>query len=382
MNAPTTTSASLVTSPARGGIAVIVLTGPDAGRVMREIFRPRSPVAGEGHLSLGRIVRGDEVLDEAIVSAPVDDIVEINIHGGPHVARTVLSLLAERGAQIVADCRIDPALAAVRKREMHNPAVAGEVLSALRLVSTPLAASAVSAQWSGGLSALANSPQVEAASLRAAADSLGLMKRLLAPAEVVIAGPPNVGKSALANALLGRNVSIVSAGPGTTRDWVRTLTDADGMPFWLTDTAGLWEDAEGIDAEAVRRAWKCVESADLLICVTARNDAEYADLIDRLRATPNVLNVAGKCDLIPPEDRSDYIDGTLPVSARTLDGIEALRLAIRRKSGFDKFDPTSAMAFTDRQADLLAAAAELLDQGDTNGAKSKLKNLLGCGCPQ
>lgn len=331
---------------------------------------------------MGRIVRGDEVLDEAIVSAPTDDMVEINIHGGPHVARTVLSLLAERGAQIVADCRIDPSLAAVRKREMHNPAVAGEVLSALRLVSTPLAASAVSAQWSGGLSALANSPQVDADSLRAAADSLGLMKRLLAPAEVVIAGPPNVGKSALANALLGRNVSIVSAGPGTTRDWVRTLTDADGMPFWLTDTAGLWEDAEGIDAEAVRRAWKCVESADLLICVTAGKDAEYVDLIDRLRATPNVLNVAGKCDLIPPEDRSDYAGGSLPVSARTLDGIEALRLAIRRKSGFDKFDPTSAMAFTDRQADLLAAAAELLDRGDLNGAKSKLKNLLGCGCPQ
>ncbi len=66
MNTPLTTSAALVTSPARGGIAVIVLSGPDTERIIAEIFRSRSSAGRQGRLALGRIVSGDEMLDEAI----------------------------------------------------------------------------------------------------------------------------------------------------------------------------------------------------------------------------------------------------------------------------------------------------------------------------
>ncbi len=373
MNAPATTSAALVTSPARGGIAVIVLTGAEAGRIMREIFRSRSSAGRQGRLTLGRIVSGDEVLDEAIVSCPSDGVVEINIHGGPHVTRKVLTLLAERGARIVSDCPADPVLSKIGRPGLENPAIMEEFLSALHLVSTPLSASAVSCQWSGGLSSLAASHQPEPDRLRAAADALPLMRRLLEPAEVVIAGPPNVGKSSLANAMVGRNVAVVSDKPGTTRDWVCTLTDAEGVPIRLTDTAGLWSDAKGIDADAVRRAWERIESADLLICVTAGDVGEYADLVAHLRTLPNVINVAGKCDIIrPPTDP----DGGLAVSAETFTGIDALRRAIHDKLGFADFNPAAAMAFTVRQADHLRTAAEALGQGDRTGARLALDELL------
>lgn len=392
MNAPTTT-ARLLTAPARGGIAVIALAGPGAREILREVFRPRGSGPGGDVLSLGWIVDGDERLDEAIVAlGPAGvDWAEINIHGGPHVARKVLTLLAERGAEIIADDAADPALAAPRAR-LSNPAVAGEMLSALRSARTPLAAAAVTAQWSGGLSSLAASENPDPAGLRAAADALPLMKRLLSPAEVVIAGPPNVGKSALANALLGRNVSIVSDTPGTTRDWVRTLADADGVPIWLTDTAGLSVDADPTDqarkpqrddstdlavhrdleAEAVRRAWGRIESADLIVCVTAGpTEPRHRGLLDRLRDQRQVLNVTGKCDVLAPGGVTE-----LAVSAKTLTGIDTLRRAIRERLGFGRFDAAAAMAFTDRQARLLNAAAGALDRGDADAARSAVRELL------
>lgn len=378
MNTPATTSARLVTSPARGGIAVIVLAGPEAGRIMREIFRLRSSQGGQGRceqpesgrLALGWIVSGDEVLDEAIISRPAaGGGVEINIHGGPHVTRKVLTLLADRGARIVADCPVDPVLSAAG---LGNPAIMDEFLSALRLVSTPLSASAISCQWSGGLSSLLASPQPEPGRLRSAAAALPLIRRLLEPAAVVIAGLANVGKSTLANALVGRNVAVVSDKPGTTRDWVCTLTDADGVPIRLTDTAGLWSEAEGIDAEAVSRAWTRIESAELVICVTAGDAIEDADLVAHLRSLPNVINVAAKCDIAESVGWAD-----LAVSAERLIGIDALRGAIRGKLGFADFDPTAAMAFTARQAGYLNTAAEALGRGDRAGARSAMAELRG-----
>ncbi len=382
MNAPATT-VSLLTCPARGGIAVISLVGPDARRILEKVFRPRAGAPRRGALALGWIVAGQEVLDEAIVtvSGPPEEWAEINIHGGPHVARRVLMLLAECGAEVVADRPADPALAAGYPG-LGNPAVAREMLAALPQARTPLAACAVTAQWSGGLSALTAAQEVAPEAMRAAAAALGVMRRLLCPAEVVVAGPPNVGKSALVNVLVGRGVSIVSDTPGTTRDWVRTLAEAHGVPIWLTDTAGLWQPpaggsgaaAEQIEAEAVRRAWGRIESADLVVCVTAGEQSRDDGLLARLRRQANVLNVSGKCDLFPPGAAAG-----LAVSAVTLAGLDELRGAIRSRLGFDGFDPAAAMAFTDRQARLLEAAAEAVECGELPQARAALRELLRGG---
>jgi len=363
------TTALLVTPPARGGIAVIVLAGPEAEAIVAEVFRPRGAPPGAGRIALGWIVRGQEVLDEAVVACDAQTA-EINIHAGPHVGRKVLARLAECGATVLPDAPIDPTFARAHP-DFHNPAIAREMLAALRHAGTPLAASAVTAQWSGGVSALASGDAPAPAALRSSADGLALMRRLRVPAEVVIAGPPNVGKSALANVLLGRNVSIVSDTPGTTRDWVRHLTDADGVPFWLTDTAGLWSAAEGIEAEAVRRAWGRVESADVVVSLTAGDAGEHAGLIDRLRGLGNVIHVSGKSDALPADASAE-----VTVSATAMTGIDALRGAIRRRLGFSGFDPTEAMAFTDRQAERLGAAADAIDRGDTAGARAALDDLL------
>ena len=80
---------------------------------------------------------------------------------------------------------------------------------------------------------------------------------------VVIAGPPNVGKSTLMNALAGRDVAITSPIPGTTRDLIEVFLDLRGYPVILVDTAGIRDSHDPIEQEGVARARRRAESADL-----------------------------------------------------------------------------------------------------------------------
>ncbi|MCJ7544311.1 MAG: 50S ribosome-binding GTPase [Phycisphaerae bacterium] len=380
-------TATLQTPPGRGGIAVIVLAGDGGAEVIADIFRPlRShTLGGDDVLRLGRLVDGRETLDEAIVCCR-GGVCEINIHGGPAVARRTLELLAARGAAVLpAAPAATESLPLVHPRR-NNPASGTEMLHALAEARSDLVVAAVTQQWSAGLSELAGTALAAtqarrrtrslSAELRAAAAGLSVMQRLLRPAEVVLAGPVNVGKSTLANALVGRQVSIVHATAGTTRDWVRELAILRGVPIWLTDTAGLWEApdfgqpsrAAGIDAEAVARARQRIEQAELILLVSA----------ERVTAAPvwlhakNILPIWAKSDLAPAPAGF----AGLAVSAQRNEGLDALKQAILAALGLAEVDPHRPMAFTPRQAKLLTGAAGALDTGDTATAGRRLGELL------
>ena len=110
---------------------------------------------------------------------------------------------------------------------------------------------------------------------RAARTAIGRIDRALATADaaerlregftVVIAGPPNVGKSTLMNALAGREVAITSPIAGTTRDLIEVFLDLRGYPVTLVDTAGIRDSADPIEQEGVARARRRAESADLTL---------------------------------------------------------------------------------------------------------------------
>jgi tRNA modification GTPase len=88
----------------------------------------------------------------------------------------------------------------------------------------------------------------------------------------VIAGPPNVGKSTLMNALAGRDVAIISPIPGTTRDLIEVFLDLRGYPVILVDTAGIRESSDPIEQEGVARARRRAESADLMLWLSDGGD--------------------------------------------------------------------------------------------------------------
>jgi tRNA modification GTPase len=140
---------------------------------------------------------------------------------------------------------------------------------------------------------------------------------------IVVAGPPNAGKSSLINALAGRDVAIVAPTPGTTRDPVEARIVAGSLPVTLIDTAGLRESPDPIEAEGVRRARARAASADLVLAVT---DAS-CPVPFPLEATVPVLAIANKTDLAPAPA------ALLPVSALTGAGLPELRARIAEMVG-------------------------------------------------
>jgi tRNA modification GTPase len=134
---------------------------------------------------------------------------------------------------------------------------------------------------------------------------------------VVIAGPPNVGKSTLMNALAGRDVAITSPIPGTTRDLIEVFLDLHGYPVILVDTAGIRESRDPIEQEGVARARRRAESADLMLWL---NDGGGD-------AAPNVecavLAVRTKIDL-KGADTQGVKRADLAISAKTGAGVDRL----------------------------------------------------------
>jgi tRNA modification GTPase len=158
----------------------------------------------------------------------------------------------------------------------------------------------------------------------------GRSEKLREGLQFAILGAPNAGKSSLLNLLAQRDVAIVSARAGTTRDVVEVALNLEGVPVTLCDTAGLREHADEIEAEGIRRALHRAECADLLVAVfAADNDPDPAtlDLLGKSRlqsaAERRAVVVVNKCDLAPPP-RALLDKGALEVSAVTGRGLDAL----------------------------------------------------------
>ena len=135
---------------------------------------------------------------------------------------------------------------------------------------------------------------------------------------VVIAGPPNVGKSTLMNALAGRDVAITSPIPGTTRDLIEVFLDLRGYPVILVDTAGIRDAHDPIEQEGVARARRRTESADLTLWLNDGGDGQ---------APPStecpMLAVRTKIDL-KGTDTAAAKPANLAISAKTGTGIDQL----------------------------------------------------------
>jgi len=178
---------------------------------------------------------------------------------------------------------------------------------------------------------------------------------------VVIAGPPNVGKSTLMNALARRDVSIVSPIPGTTRDLIEASLDLRGFPVTLVDTGGLRESDDPIEREGVARARRRAERADLTLWLT---DSTVFDA-PPFGGSGAAITVATKADLGGWAEA-----GAVKVSAVTGAGIEQLLDAIAEVAAEEMSGPAPALITLERHrvayADALAALERALnpDQGE------------------
>jgi tRNA modification GTPase len=143
--------------------------------------------------------------------------------------------------------------------------------------------------------------------------------------KVAILGKPNAGKSTLLNQLAKREAAIVTDIPGTTRDVVEVRLVLGGYLVWISDTAGLRETVDVVEAEGVRRALKAADEADLRLWIHDARDTFESD-----RVQPGDLVVSNKYDLADPESVSRE---TLSISAKTGFGIDLIEAAIVERLG-------------------------------------------------
>ena len=183
-------------------------------------------------------------------------------------------------------------------------------------------------------------------------------------ATIVIAGPPNAGKSSLLNALAGSEKAIVSPHAGTTRDLIEAHIDLGGIPVHMVDTAGLRAGDDDIEAEGVRRARETSDAADLVLCVLDDSDPASSRLELHLETgrTAKQITVFNKSDLSGRliGDTSDGINAAVAVSAKNGTGIKQLTEAIRTALGFQGDDEDLILARR-RHLNVLEQALGLMD---------------------
>ncbi|RZO21776.1 MAG: tRNA uridine-5-carboxymethylaminomethyl(34) synthesis GTPase MnmE [Candidatus Thioglobus sp.] len=183
-------------------------------------------------------------------------------------------------------------------------------------------------------------------------------------ATIVIAGPPNAGKSSLLNAFAGSEKAIVSPHAGTTRDLIEAHIDLGGIPVHMVDTAGLRTSDDDIEAEGVRRARETIEAADLVLCVLDDSDPASSrfELYSEIGRTVKQITVFNKSDLSGRlmGDASDGTNAAVAVSAKNGTGIKQLTEAVRMALGFQGDDEDLILARR-RHLNVLEKALGLMD---------------------
>ena len=385
------TVVSVLTPSGAGAIATVEVAGPQAWLIARQLFKPAGkqllPESPELHrFWFGKFADGDEVV-LAVKQVEPETVIEVHCHGGRRVLRWVVGQLSGEGGGVSPTC--------------EAPDTSGLRLDARQLIYAPTlrTASILLDQHHGAFERTIRDllQKFDADQLAALASFAPLGRHLVEPWKVAIAGPPNVGKSSLVNALAGYQRSVVSEVAGTTRDVVTVQVAFDGWPVELADTAGLrnpfslagrasdgsdqpslarpanetgLRDA-ALEAEGIALAERYLDEADLVIWVLDASDSRQV-MDPCLRVGLLVIN---KIDSPHAWELSSVPDALL-VSALTGEGIPGLAAAIARRLVPIAPPPGAAVPYTPQLADLVEAAHRavtreeaiaLIEQADPRG---------------
>lgn len=377
---PDSTIVGVATGTPDGGVAVVRVSGPEARSIVERLVESLPPP----RLLARRKLRDSEgAAEEALVawmpgprSFTGEDVIELHVHAGARNVGRIVTALQERGAQAAGPGEFTrrafehgrlsleqaegiAALIAARTSAAIDQArrlVAGELgreVERLRIAVGDLRAE-IEANLDfpedvadGDVSRWREELHRHEATARAWLQNFAAGQRARERARVVIAGPPNAGKSALFNALLGRSRAIVSPTPGTTRDYVEAELQVDGLEVVVVDTAGLrgaTEDA--IEHEGIGRSREQIAGAELVLWLEPA-DAEPIDA-----RPPEALRVESKRDL--GARRPDW----LGVSAQSGEGLDELRAQIARSVRGEETAPWIGLArHRDRASEAATAMA-------------------------
>lgn len=343
------TIAAIATPYGSGGIGVIRISGPDAMAIAAQFFsRTRTGPTFAGNLKTHRVYHGffmdtGEIIDEVLLipmrgprSYTAEDVVEIQAHSGTVVLKQILERLLSGGARLAEPGEFTRRAFLNQRIDLTQAEAVADIINARSTAALKFA----TAQNSGALKQQIQEmrdqlirilSEVEvsidfpddmpdedpvALSLTDIDAVIDRCREFIRQHEeacflkegirLAICGKPNVGKSSLMNRLLSREKSIVTALPGTTRDPIQEAMNMSGIPFVVTDTAGIHDTDDLVEIIGIERAKDHIRNADLVLFMvepgTILSEMEFKKMVPLEK---RILVVVNKIDLT--RDREGHL---------------------------------------------------------------------------
>ncbi len=371
------TIVAVATPPGRGGVGIVRVSGPGVENITRTIA---------GTLPVPRVATGaifkdgqGESIDHGLMlyfagpaSFTGEDVVELHGHGGPIPMDMLVQRCVELGARVALPGEFSKRAFLNDKIDLTQAEAISDLIDSASQQAARAAVRSLSGDFARRINSLVQAltelrMYVEAAidfpeeeidfledsELKDRAHNVEqLFVELQRDAEqgqllrdgmvLVIAGPPNVGKSSLLNQLAGYDAAIVTSKPGTTRDVLREDLHIDGMPLRVIDTAGLRESDDLIEQEGMRRARSAIATADHVLLMSDASRPETYDMKgEKLPDGVPVTRLVNKIDLVkssPVSSHENSKTNVLYASAATGQGIDELRRYLSAQMGYSAVD--------------------------------------------
>jgi tRNA modification GTPase len=377
------TIVAIATPPGRGGVGIVRVSGAHAREIAASICgRTHAP-----RIAMHSQFRdaNNETLDDGIAlffvspaSFTGEDVLELHAHGSPIVLQALVRRAIELGARHAEPGEFTKRAYLNGKLDLAQAEAVADIIDAATESAARAAVRSLTGEFSKHIQTLQDrlirlrmfveatldfpeedvefieqeKAREQLAATRAALEAViakAAQGQLLHDGiRVVLAGAPNVGKSSLLNALAGEDVAIVTPIAGTTRDTVRTRVSVNGLPVEIIDTAGLRDTDDPVEKIGIERTRAAIAGADLALLLIDVNEPN-SDVGVLMRELPTSLPhivVANKIDLLRETvgaalprlvacDHRFAAQPLLQISAKTGEGIDALRAAIEKQVGYE-----------------------------------------------
>ena len=400
------TIAAIATPLGEGGIGVIRISGDKAITVAEKCFKAFSGAALSSlkgyEAAYGQLLDGETVLDDGIAlifKAPKsytgEDVVELSVHGGRLMLKSVLRAVLSSGAHLADAGEFTKRAFLNGKLDLTKAESVMGLISAGNDTALRISRSVKDGRISREINGIVDELLLTAASIATYTDYpdedipelseenfIKMLEAATAKTESLlssydagrliregincaIVGKPNVGKSTLMNLLSGSERSIVTDIAGTTRDVIEETVILGDITLRLADTAGIHKTDDTVENVGVERAIKKLNDADIVFAVfdsSAPLNQDDLSLLEEIREK-RVIVILNKTDLSKNIDVSAFCGMTVvPISAKQGVGIDELTKAVEEITEISKLDTNSAVLISEHQRSCTAMALNALNE--------------------